>query len=260
MFRWLLRFLFPPKCIFCGTLVDNDRFSVCKKCFPHIPYNYNIRCKICDTPIDVVYGDKICTTCKTHKRAFTKAYAPLLYKDSVRKALIGFKFHGKVVRSETFASFIVMHMREEGAPRPDIITYVPMHPKKETERGYNQAALLANNIGKILNIPVVPMIKKCVNTPPQSSRNRRDRMIALRDVFSFACKTDISNQCILLVDDILTTGSTLDVCARILKKAGAAQVIAATAAVTPPVGYVSEKDREESYDTTSCYYGADSLR
>ncbi len=260
MFRWLLRFLFPPKCVFCGHFVENDHFSVCKDCFLDIPYNHGYRCTRCDTPIDAIYGDGLCKTCKSHKRGFDKVYAPLLYKDTVRKSIIGFKFHGKIARSRTFASFIVMHMREASAPHPDIITYVPMHPKKEMRRGYNQAKLLAEDISATICVPVVSTLKKCKDTSPQSSRSRRERFLALRGVFAFSCETDIKGKCILLIDDILTTGATLDTCARILKKAGAKQVIAATCAVTPPVGYAANENRGEFYDTTSYNNRANSFR
>ncbi len=232
MIRQLLRLLYPPKCVFCEAVVENERFAVCESCIREIPYNKRA-CEICGAPLDTVYGDLICTDCRKRRRAFTRAYVPLIYKDAVRRGILGFKFRGKSGRGQTFAAFILLKMREMDAPRPDIITFVPMHFIRYGMRGYNQAALLAKALGKMLDVPVLPTLRKTKNALPQSKRRGRDRLYAPRGLYALRKDAAVAGKRILLVDDVITTGATLHACAGLLKGAGAKKIEIATAARTP---------------------------
>ncbi|MBE7024558.1 MAG: ComF family protein [Ruminococcaceae bacterium] len=232
MIRWILRLLFPPKCVFCRAVTENENFAVCQSCLLQIPHNRRA-CKICGAPLDTVYGDMVCVHCRKHRRAFTKAYVPFLYKDTVRTAILQFKFGGRKASAVTFASFILMKMRELEADRPDLITFVPMHFIRLGSRGYNQAALLAQALGEKLNVPVCATLRKTKNTMPQSRRRGRDRRQSLGDAFALRRNTDIQGKRILLLDDVITTGTTLNRCASVLKKAGADEIQIATVAATP---------------------------
>lgn len=231
MLKRLLRLFFPPKCVLCGKVVENERFAVCEACLSKLTYN-NRACRICGTPLDTVFGDLICTTCRQKRRSFTHAYVPFVYKDDVRDSILGMKFRGKRGRAITFASFIFLKMQKEEAPRPDLITYVPMHFIRLGRRGYNQAHLLAKALGEMLGIPVLATLRKTKHTTPQSKLRGKDRLRALHGVYVAKKDTDVTGKQILLIDDVITTGTTLHACARELKKAGAAEIRIATVAAT----------------------------
>ncbi len=190
-------------------------------------------CRICGTPLDTVYGELLCIGCRKRKRAFSRAYVPFIYKDAVRDAVLRFKFRGRRAGCRTFAAFILLKMKELEAERPDVITYVPLHFIRLGMRGYNQSALVAEALGEMLGIPVSPMLRKIKHTLPQSKRRGTARLHALHGAFALRKRTDVAGKRILLVDDVITTGTTLHTCARELQKAGAADVQVATVAATP---------------------------
>ena len=234
MLRWLWRLIFPPKCIFCDKIVENDRFAVCENCLPNIAYNRGNRCKVCGMPLDVVYGDMLCANCRRMRHSFQKAYIPLVYKDKVRESILGFKFRGRRARAVTLAAFMLMAIREAAAPWPDCITYVPLHPFRLGTRGYNQSQLLAEALGGMMHVPVISALRKTKHTKPLSKQKRIDRKKAVKDVFALRKNADIQGKRVLLVDDIFTTGSTIETCSRLIKKGGAREIYVTTAAVTPP--------------------------
>jgi competence protein ComFC len=112
-----------------------------------------------------------------------------------------------------------------------LVTFVPMHQERLKERGFNQAELLAVQVGKRLGIPVVPILERVRPTPSQSKRGRSERLLALRNVFQITKEENearIKNIKILIVDDVYTTGTTLRECAKSLRQAGVAHVCSVT--------------------------------
>ena len=112
----------------------------------------------------------------------------------------------------------------------DLIVPVPLHPTKQRERGFNQAAVLAQALSKRTSLPVGKALRRVRYTKTQTAFDRAERMQNLRHAFCLRPRADVQGLRVLLVDDVLTTGSTLSECARVLKKAGASSVYAATAA------------------------------
>jgi ComF family protein len=112
----------------------------------------------------------------------------------------------------------------------DLIVPVPLHPARERERGFNQAALLAELLAESVGAPVRPVLERVRYTTTQTAHDRAERMENLRDAFRLRKNRDVRDLRVLLIDDVLTTGSTLSECARVLKEAGAISVHAATAA------------------------------
>ncbi len=231
MKRFLLRLLYPPKCIFCEEVLENENFAVCRDCLAEISYNKRA-CRVCGTPLDTVYGEKLCPACRKKKRAFQKAYVPFIYKDAVRASILGFKFRGKRARAKTYAAFLLMKLKEEGAERPDVITFVPMHFIRRGKRGYNQAELLAKELGMLWSVPVEGTLRKTKHTRPQSRYRRKDRLTAPFKVYAEKNGVDIRGKKVLLVDDIITTGTTMQACARLLRKMGAKEIEIAAIAAT----------------------------
>ena len=112
----------------------------------------------------------------------------------------------------------------------DMIVPVPLHPTRQRERGFNQASLLAELLAARVSIPCKPMLKRVRYTTTQTALDRTERMENLHNAFRLRRNSDVRGLHVLLVDDVLTTGSTLSECARVLKRAGAISVYAATAA------------------------------
>src|SRR5205823_5404499 len=110
------------------------------------------------------------------------------------------------------------------------IVPVPLHPTRQRERGFNQAMLLARSLSPRTSLPVVPALERVRYTTTQTAFDRAERMENLRNAFRLRPRRDVRGSRVLLVDDVLTTGSTLSECARVLKQAGASSVYAATAA------------------------------
>jgi ComF family protein len=123
-----------------------------------------------------------------------------------------------------------MHDPRLHGRRFDLIVPVPLHPARERERGFNQATLLAELLARQLAVPLVAALERTRSTITQTAYDRAERMENLRDAFRLRKNMNVRELRVLLIDDVLTTGSTLSECARILKEAGAISVYAATAA------------------------------
>ena len=209
--------LFPPKCIVCGKIVDSDRLSICPDCAKKIAYNTR-KCSVCGKPLDTVYGDLKCARCANTYRPFVRAFVPLLYKDSVREAILRFKFRGKRSYCRTFATLIFLEIKKSGYI-PDYVTFVPIHFVRRGTRGYNQSELLARELAKLFGVRCVDSLKRLKNTRPLAKLKPKQREEMLRDAFAPKNNAKIEPfSKILLIDDIITTGATMKECAKILKR------------------------------------------
>lgn len=236
VFRFLLKLLYPPKCIFCKSPVQDEMFEICPECIEQLPFKDGNLCPVCSVPVPYIYGEMLCPRCRSGKRFFDKAVAPFLYKDEVRSALIAYKFHGKTFYAKTFAQFILKEI--EKAPEGeqfDIITYVPLHPLRHISRGYNQSKMIAEYIAEKMGLPLTKTLVKIKNTRPLSLQKKKSRQEAVKGVYALkkSALENLKGKKILIIDDIITTGATLSECAHILKKGGAVKVFAAAAAQTP---------------------------
>lgn len=232
MVKGMLRLLYPPKCVFCDKVVENERFSVCDDCLSLVPYNHRA-CSVCGTPMDTVYGDLLCPACRKKRRKFKRVYVPFIYKDAVRDGILGLKFRGRKGRSTTFAAFIFLKLKEEKAPRPDLITYMPMHFIRLGKRGYNQAQLIAKALGEMMGVPTIKTLRKIKHTKPQSKLQGQARRHNLEGAIKPFEPENFIGKTVLLIDDVTTTGTSLETCAKELRYAGAKEVYAATVAATP---------------------------
>ncbi len=207
----LLDLLFPPKCVFCRRLVDRNDELICPKCKKELPYTENG---------GILKGN-----------FFTSCVSPLYYENDVREALLRYKFYQLTVYASPFGKMIAECAEEYIEEQVDIISWVPLGKKRLRSRGYDQARLLAEAVSKELGIPCVPVLRKKRDTAPQSrtgSAEKRKKNIS--GAYEVIDKDLINGKVILLVDDIVTTGSTLAECARTLGKCGADKVYCAAAA------------------------------
>lgn len=209
------------------------RVFICEGCRGLVRGEGERKCALCDTPIAAPYGDNLCLLCKKQKRYMKRAFAPLIYKGAARSAVLRLKFSGKKAHAKTFARLIYDYIRREQPwLMPDIITYVPLGRARLRERGYNQAMLLGRELATLFGAPCAGLLYKTRETPPQSGLRVAARRANVRGAFCAREGFPLSSKCVLLVDDVLTTGSTLNECAKALLARGAGAVYCAAACVT----------------------------
>lgn len=204
----LLNLLFPPKCPFCGRVLD--RPGVCPACEAALPW--------------LAEEDGLWTL-----PADVPCAAPLRYEGLARKGLLRFKFQGASAAAEPLGELIARCAAERFAGEFDVVTWVPVSRKRLRQRGYDQAELLARAACRLWNTRPVRLLDKRRDNPAQSGLHdavlRRENV---RDVY--AASGAAAGRRILLVDDICTTGATLSSCALALRQAGAETVLCCTAA------------------------------
>ncbi len=207
-----LDLIYPPVCGICGKI---NKKSLCKKCEIQLkPYEMN-------------------SICKPKNKYFDYQIKILKYKGIVRERIIDFKFNEKSYLYKTFAKIILNDKKVYGfLKKYDIIIYVPMYIKKKMLRGYNQCELIAKELASKLQIEKqFNNLKKIKDTKKQSSLIKEERKANIKDAFKINNSTSIINKKIILFDDIYTTGSTVNECSRILKEAGAREVLVLTLAI-----------------------------
>ena len=156
--------------------------------------------------------------------------SPLYYTGDVRSSLLRYKFGGINMYAGEYAKFLARCIDENAFPC-DSVAWVPLSRQRLRKRGYDQARLLAEETAKLLGLPCSSLLRKKRNNPAQSGTgNAEKRRLNVKDVYEIRKYADISGKTVLLVDDIVTTGSTLNECARVLKAAGAKAVYAGTLA------------------------------
>jgi ComF family protein len=216
-------FLFPLYCIGCGK----EGAILCDSCAAKLDRLVPPFCPRCGLP-ETGRGD--CPDCSGLDLSIDGICSPLIFRKLTREAIHQLKYHNMRVMAVPLANILHSYLAENPI-EADFLVPVPLHPKRLRERGYNQSLLLARHLGKLACIAVrEDVIKRCVNTPPQartgSSAERHSNMRG-----AFACTYGkLKDKKVLLIDDVSTSGATLDACALALKKAGAASVRGLTVA------------------------------
>jgi ComF family protein len=227
--------VFPPVCVHCRELVEtNDDPSpsafrhLCARCILQLEYVRPPHCTTCGHPFfGIVEGERICPHCEGLDPAFREGRTAVLFKGPARSLVIELKYHkGLHVLSDMEEIFRRSpHVMEQ--VRGAVLVPVPLHPRKARERGYNQAELLALTLARAAGgaATIERLLHRDVDTATQTAFDRRTRLGNLKNAFALA-KTAALNPALhfILVDDVFTTGSTLNSCARALRRAGGVNV------------------------------------
>lgn len=219
-----LEVLYPPRCPFCNEVQAPGGKKICQKCLLELPKRTPPFCMKCGKPVEKE-EQELCKNCKNRLPEYERAYPMLLYRKKVPEALARFKYKndrqiGRILIQELGKETIVLLKRLP----VDGIVPVPMHWKKEKARGYNQAYLLAKEIGNLLELPVYKnYLIRTVSTVAQKELSVGERKKNIKKAFKIGENVVKLNH-ILLVDDIYTTGATVSACAGTLKEAGAKKV------------------------------------
>lgn len=212
--------LLPPQ-----ELLGLDADPIAKRMWADVTFLDAPWCETCGFPFEyAVQSGSLCARCSVRRPAFDRARASMAYDDGSRALILSFKHGG---RTEGLASFAAQ-MRRAGRDilnDTDLLVPVPLHSTRLVKRRYNQAALLARALAKITPAKFAPdVLFRTRRTESQGGFNARARVENVKGVFSVKRLNEIKGRNLVLIDDVLTTGATLEACARTLKKAGAARV------------------------------------
>lgn len=209
--------LFNEKnCVLCGIGAQHD---LCALCAEHLPQLPTAHCPVCLWPVPT---SEICGTCLTKPPAFTRSIAAVRYAFPVDALIHAFKYRGNLAIAPILAN-LLMPQLETTITLPDVMIPMPLHPIRLRERGFNQALEISRYLSKQLHIALLPdSCNRIKHTPPQTGLPWKDRQKNIRKAFD--CKIDLSGKHIAIVDDVMTTGATLNELAKILRRQGAAEI------------------------------------
>ncbi len=212
-----LSILYPDRCPVCHGVI-RGKGDICPSCRKRLPYIREPRCKKCGKEIEKP-EDEYCRDCHRFHHAYDRGAAVFVYDEVMRRSISMFKYHNR----REYAKFYAGEMYEHCGSflrscRPEVILPVPVHKQKKRQRGFNQAELVAKELGKLIHVPVDTkyLIRK-EKTKPQKELTRQQRKENLKDAFEIQ-EPEKNYEKVLLVDDIYTTGATIDAISEILKK------------------------------------------
>lgn len=230
----IIDLLYPLYCLVCFKKIGSKEvFPLCSECFQKIPWNIPPFCNKCGRNLPVeLPSENICLACKKERHYFDRAWSVALYEGVIRDCLHKFKYGQKLGLINFFEKILSNFIEKFIAiEKFDYLIPVPLHPTKLRERGFNQAFLLAQPLAKKFQKKLLPRVlyrKKF--TLPQSELTASQRKRNIREAFLLRNQPEISKKNILIIDDIFTTGSTVDECAKLLKRNGAGVVEVLTVA------------------------------
>lgn len=218
MISKVLLYIFPPKCIFCGNILDkgSDIF-ICKGCFNNLTF-YDIKSSKYKSIFKTTYCDEVVCAC--------------FYEGILKSALVKYKFSNKPSFYRGLAYLLCLQLEEVvKLNQIDLVIAVPLSTKRNRERGYNQAYLIAVYMSKLFRITnASAILRRIKHTKAQSTLHRDNRQNNITGAFVVENKPFIKGKNILILDDVFTTGSTVNECAKVLKEAGANSIYAAVVA------------------------------
>lgn len=229
MLEGILSILYPVRCPICNEIVVPQKNRICNPCKEKLNYIKEPRCKKCSKPMEDE-EQEYCMDCQKSKHHYNKGYSVWLYDQHMKKSISNFKYHNKWEYAKFYIIEMVQHYEDTIKKLSiDVIIPVPLHPSKRLERGYNQAEILANGLGKSLNIPVATnLLIRSKKTLPQKQLSNKERLKNLKEAFRINInalyKYDRKIERVLLMDDIYTTGSTIEACTNVLMEHGVSEV------------------------------------
>ena len=232
LFTAAVSLFYPPACEICEKNISAKEY-LCDACQASAPRITRPFCDKCSEPFSgAIEGHFACGNCANQTLHFDAAISAYRARGIVRQLIHDFKYKQRPHLRHVIAAWLAASLADQRLQgcKFDLIVPVPLHPARQRQRGFNQAALIAKLIAARAGAPLKPVLQRVRFTTTQTAFDRAKRMENLHNAFRLRDKTDVRGLRVLLIDDVLTTGSTLSECARVLKEAGAISVYAATAA------------------------------
>lgn len=213
----MLNALYPRRCVICDE-VQEGTTAVCEACAGKLPYVGPMYCMKCGGVLEESERE-YCTSCKTKRRnsAYTRGVAAFRYEGVIKESMYAFK-SGREEYAQFYADELVrLYLPTIQSWKAEVLVPVPLHPSKERKRGYNQAADLASALGRKLHLPVeTKLLKRIRRTKDQKTLSDEERKNNAKNAFQIG-QSILEYRKIILVDDIFTTGMTMNECAKALK-------------------------------------------
>ncbi len=228
LYEAFLNALYPKKeyCILCGGISSEN---LCSNCASTVEFIHDRRCLKCGKGLKDSFIDNICPDCKERKFSFHTAYSSFLYKGSGKEIIHKLKYDGKKEGARVLAKYMADIIISESL-KGDVIVPVPIHEDKMSLRGFNQSFLIGEHLSRDLSLPLWPCLIRIKNTRDQFNLDKYERKLNIINAFSINLLYNVKDKRILLIDDVFTTGSTVDECSKVLMNSGAKDVFVITAA------------------------------
>jgi ComF family protein len=224
-FSRFLAALFPATCVLCGApgIAAKGGRDLCPGCMAELPHNRNA-CVQCAMPFEspMPFGTR-CAACQRRAPPFDTSLAAFRYEAAIPSLVVGIKFRGRLGLARLLGQCLADRVREANQPRPEVLLPVPLHPSRLRTRGYNQALEIARVVGRDLSLPIDHAC--CVRiqaTPPQAGLDERTRRRNIRG--AFATRGTLPWDHVAILDDVVTTGSTVAELSRVLRAAGVRRI------------------------------------
>jgi len=201
----------------CGTLTDQYFCKACNNDLPQIPEHC---CTVCLRPVTIGKNNR-CGQCIANPPYFTRTIAALRYAFPVDQMTHALKYQTNLTIAPVFAHKLIHKIAD--TPRPDLLIPMPLHPTRLKERGFNQALEISRHLSKQVRIPLILQgFKRIKATKPQASLPWKERQKNMRK--AFLCHLDLTGKHVAIVDDVMTTGATLNELSKIIKQKGAVEI------------------------------------
>ena len=223
--RGLLDVVFPPVCVQCEALVEGSGYRhLCAKCAPLLHLVHAPHCSTCGHPFyGEMQGERMCPHCQGLAPAFREGRTAVMLKGPARALVHTLKYHRGLHVLGDMVAIIAQNESLVSWLRDAVLVPVPLHSRRERERGYNQSRLIAESVARLAGgtTRVEDLLIRDVDTVSQTHHDKKTRQANLKNAFALAQGVTINTaQHTILIDDVFTTGSTLNSCARTLRRAG----------------------------------------
>ncbi|SEL48101.1 ComF family protein [Nitrosovibrio tenuis] len=216
---------FRKKCLLCEATSDGDFCRPCRDSLPHLPTDI---CMVCALPVK---GSQVCGACLAHPPAFDRSIAAFEYAFPVDALLQGLKYRANLAMARVLADLLIARIGP--VELPECVVPMPLHPVRLRERGFNQALEIARHVSKNTGVMLLPDVcQRIRDTPSQTVLPWKERERNIRGAFT--CEADLEGKHIAVLDDVMTTGATLNELAKVLRRRGAARVSGWVVARTLP--------------------------